>query len=482
MYLSLHHKISISPLPGAASPPASTTIPCPNGLTYYPFQKDGIEFLLNNPRALLADQMRAGKTVQTCGLINTLGPKLQKILIVCPASARLNWIKEMDKWLVSGHSYAYASPSFYPRYTNIVVINYEGLKKYQGILKQERWDLIVADEAHNIKTPGAQRSKNFYSLNAPRVIMLTGTPIPNYPREIFPLVHHLRPTEFPSLKWFLNMFCANSTNGASNLPTLNQLLRSTVMLRRLRSEVMADLPPKIRQIIVLPAAGLGLDLDIKQELELFDSRLPLIQELRAAAKAAKTANDTQTYHDLIHKVRSTQGQVWSELAALRKKLAIKKAPLVIDHLHQCLENEQKVVVFAHHIELQNILHTAFPGVSVVHNGERSFNERERAVVEFKNNPLVKLFIGGMKTAGEGISLAASSLAVFAELDWTPKTVSQCEDRLLLLDKKDQNILVQHLVVEGSLDARIAQKLISKQQVIDDALDNQEEQEIEEWQQ
>jgi SNF2 family DNA or RNA helicase len=147
-------------------------------------------------------------------------------------------------------------------------------------------------------------------------------------------------------------------------------------------------------------------------------------------------------------------------------VALAKLPYVIEHVK---EIEGKVVIFAHHKSVVSKLKEALGNEAVLLVGDTKQSDRQVAVDEFQNNPSIKYFIGSIMAAGVGITLTASSNVVFAELDWVPGNITQAEDRCHRFGTI-KNVLVQHLVLEGSLDSKMAKTLVQKQEVIDKALD------------
>lgn len=468
---------------------SSIEVPAPKGLEYFGYQKAGIEYLLKNEGVLLGDEMGLGKTIQVIGLINHLNDvlkddfdskynRLEKVLIVCPAHLKLNWAKELKTWLCSNLTYGIADGSWFPKHHDIAVINYEILAKHELILQKTRWDLIVADEGHYLKNPNSQRSENFYALNAPRRIIVTGTPISNRPKELFPLISWLRPDRFPKFITFAIRYCGAvkgegdrwNFNGDSNLDELNARLRATLMIRRLKNEVLKDLPDKIRQVIELPAPRAARSL-LASELGAYDEREETLATLRAAIKEAKTANDTAAYDAAVRSFQSVTGQILSSIAKVRKEVALIKAPLVAEHVRTIVDTGQKVVVFAHHHDVIDLIYDSFPKEMVVKlDGRDSAVEKDRSVQRFQNSSDCMVFIGALTAAGTGITLTAASTVVFAELDWVPGNLSQCEDRCHRIGQKN-SVLVQHIVLENSLDFRIANRIVEKQYVIDAAMNN-----------
>jgi hypothetical protein len=160
--------------------------------------------------------------------------------------------------------------------------------------------------------------------------------------------------------------------------------------------------------------------------------------------------------------------LFAEMSKVRHATAVAKLPQVIEYLHTALDDsEDKIVVMAHHHDVVNAIAREFGDLAVVLTGET--NDRQTPVDRFQNDPGCRLFIGSIRAAGVGITLTAASHVVFAELDWTPGNISQAEDRCHRIGQRE-SVLVQHLVLDGSLDARMAKVVVDKQEVIDQALD------------
>ena len=177
----------------------------------YPFQREGIKFAVKHKRCLIADEMGLGKTVQAIGLINELG--CHPVLIVCPASLKLNWKNELERWLHHAegeptHKIGIINGNKWAENTEISIISYDLLKKYRQQIRAHKWGLLVCDESHYIKNEKANRteeilgSKTVEPIQADRVLFLTGTPILNRPSELWTTFRALAPEEFGSFFQF----------------------------------------------------------------------------------------------------------------------------------------------------------------------------------------------------------------------------------------------------------------------------------------
>jgi len=429
--------------------------------------------------------MGLGKTIQALGVINA-DAEIKSILVVCPAGLRLNWKREAEKWLVRPLSVGIVDGGVPD--TDMVIVNYELLKKYRDTLRARPWDLLVADEIHYAKSPKAQRTiellggKNGKSemiapIPAKRRLYLTGTPILNRPIELWPLVKSLG--LFTSWYQYATRYCAGQqtrwgwdVSGASNLEELQDRLRSSIFVRRVKADVLQELPAKRRQIIELPANG--AEKVVKTEAQAWAARQERIAELRAAVEVAKASESESDYKAAVEKLADGMRVAFSEMAQLRHDTARAKVPYVVEHVKDAVEASGRVVVFAHH---KDVVAEIVAGLaeaeiaSVVVTGDMSGAERQASVDAFQAGK-VAAFIGTIMAAGVGITLTAAAHVVFAELDWVPGNISQAEDRCHRIGQRE-SVLIQHLVLEGSLDAEIACRIVAKQEIIDRALDRRE---------
>lgn len=468
---------------------AELEIPAPPGLAYLGYQKVGIKFALECPATLIADEQGLGKTVQVLGLINAR-EDIRRVLVVCPLSVKLNWTSEAKRWLVRPHTiYICRGKPKGDELTQaereghllLAVINYDLLHTWAEPLRQWTWDLVVADEAHYVKDCKSRRSVYLYGgtyrggkvspIPARRKIALTGTPIVNRPVELYPILRWLDPDLFPNFMEYARRYCNAYHNGwgwdfkgASNLEELQQILRTSVMIRRLKSEVLHELPAKLRQVIEIPAEGAL----IKEEARTLAHIKKELKKLKERVKKTKATDDEKAYQEALAALNSARRAAFNEIARLRHESAKAKVPYLLEHLENLLK-EGKVICFAHHRDVLEKIYKRFSECAVMVHGETDPQARQEAVERFQNDPEVKLFIGSITATAEGITLTAASRVVFAELDWRPSKMAQAEDRAHRIGQHS-SVLVQILVLEGSIDARIAKTLVRKMEIIEKALD------------
>jgi SNF2 family DNA or RNA helicase len=461
---------------------ADRALPVPDGLSYLPFQRAGIAFGLDRPAVLIADEMGLGKTIQAIGIVNA-DPSIRRILILCPASLRLNWARELAKWLVAPRTIGIADTKAGLPDTDIVICNYDITAKLASALRAGAWDLLVADECHYLKNATAQRTvavlgrpktkkqEAVAPIPARRQVFLTGTPIPNRPVEGWTIFNALG--VFDHFFSYARRYCDAYQDqwgwhfdGASNLPELQEKLRGSVMVRRLKADVLTELPAKRRQVIELVPNGAAAA--VRAEQAAYAAHEAAIEAARLAVELAKASDDPDDYRAAVARLNDEIQVAFQDMSRHRKEVALAKLPHVIEHLQDAMEDGAKVVAFAHHHEVIDGLLAAFPEAAKL-DGRDPMQARQDAVDRFQAEPSCQLFIGGIQAAGVGLTLTAAAHVVFAELDWVPGNMSQAEDRCHRIGQQE-SVLVQHLVVDGSLDARMAHTLVRKQAVLDAALD------------
>jgi SWI/SNF-related matrix-associated actin-dependent regulator 1 of chromatin subfamily A len=375
---------------------------------------------------LLADEMGAGKTIETIGVIND-NIEVRKVLIICPASLRINWKRELISWLARRNTtigIADAKRGF-PR-ADIVIVNYEILKLFHRNIHAVKWDMLVVDEAHYLKNGQANRTleivgrshgdllKRRPKLEAERALFLTGTPIVNRPFELWPLVHYLAPDEFVDRLDFIAQYCGGKVSGQrrqdigeENLRRLHQKLTNTIMIRRLKKDVLAELPPKIRQVLVLP--GDSAKGAVQKERQEFLRIQKSLSVLRMKAELAKCVTNDEVYRQVVAELRQAEIVTIQQITALRMQTAMAKVPLVVEHAHNILEHVNKLVIFAYHTSVIENLALDFGNAVVVLHGKIDADERQKRVDTFQNDPNCRVLIGAIKASGVGLTMIAAQV-------------------------------------------------------------------------
>ena len=474
----------------------------PDGVTPRPFQKTGIEYAVDNsrPRVIIGDEMGLGKTIQACGVANHMN--VRRALVVCPSGLKINWQREWNRFTTtqialscidSGKDTDIAKNSAgvvvsYNMFTNPVIAK---------LLKAREWDIVILDEAHYLQNRTTKRSveilgtprmtkkqlsagkKEIAPINSAKWVMLSGTPITNRPENFWNLLRFCSPDIFGDWWKFAFRYCGAEktrfgviTSGSSNKEELRDLVRGTCMIRRRKKEVLKELPDKIRQIIEIemPQTPVNFDPVTLQEVNDWSERA---DRMREAMASAKEANDTKGWEDAAESLAECETFLFSKGSKIRKELGLAKCEAAIEMIGDALEQDpaKKIIIGAHHKEVIDTLRKSLEDYGVVVlTGSCNKNQRQHAVDEFQTNPNVRVFIGNIIAAGTGNTLTASSHVMIVEPDWVPSNNEQFEDRAHRIGQKNC-VLVQYIVISGTIDARIIIANAKKRSVIEATLDS-----------
>lgn len=479
------------------------TVAVPDGLTPYPYQRAGIEYASHRDGVLFGDEMGLGKSCQA--ILSAIARDAKEILVICPASLKLNLAHEIVMWSTDS-----PTVTVYDGLKTIEkaagdgrrwhVINFDIVHRKRNMewIHSRRWDCVIIDEAHKLKNPEAKRTQAIFggtmvekkagmkklSWRQPAIaadlrLALTGTPLPNRPVEVFPILKWLAPDVWGNYNEFVQRYCnakvgfggGLDVSGASNLGELNMRMRESCMVRREKAEVLKDLPPKTYKIIEFPPVG-----EMKHHLDRETMTWSLAEESRGKlAEARRKANDNEddeSYKQQCECLQSNISAAFNDMARIRAEIAAAKLPMVVDHLEQSLETSKKIIVFCHHrVLVEGIMEAMAKWKPVKLVGGMNATDKQKSVEQFQNGDS-RLFVGNIQAAGVGITLTASSHVVFAEQSWVPAEMSQACDRAHRIGQKD-NVLVEILVAENSLDAKMMSQVAKKLRVIDQATGNLE---------
>lgn len=454
---------------------------CPDGLELYPFQVHGADWVKTHKRCLIADDMGLGKSPQSLTGLNLTGFK--RLLVLCPASIKINWKREAQRWMLRPVTVDVidGKPTLKTA-ADITVCNYDITTKQTVLdwLLAQEFDCLIIDEAHYLKNPQAKRTKaaKLLAKKPARVIALTGTPIQNRPIDLWPILQMLDPGRWTNWIYYIKRYCDAKqgkfgwdTSGSSNLDELQSILRNTIMIRRLKSDVLKDLPAKIRQVLVLPCPS-DIEAAIADERITFERSQATIDYLKAEAEKAQKTQDQKQFAAVIEQLKSAHEIQFQDMSRVRSRTAFLKAPIVADYINDKLEeSDEPVVIFAHHKAVIEELEKKLGKWGVVKVVGGMSTEQKQAAVDAFQSGRARVFIGNIMAAGVGLTLTKAAWACFAELDWVPGNNAQAEDRIHRITQTRQ-VTIQILVLEGSIDERVARTNIYKQDVITQALDTQ----------
>ena len=422
------------------------------------FQKECVSFIdAKNGRALIADEMGLGKTVEALSWLQ-LHSNLKPVIIVTPSSLKLNWLIETKNWLpypkiqvLSGET-----PNRELR-GNIIIINYDILQFWIKELLKIKAQVLITDECHYFKNNKAIRTKYVLKLGKqiPYFLALSGTPIENRPLEIYNAWKLIDPVNCPPFLSFGKRYCGGiqmDYKGATNIQELNNILTSSIMIRRLKKDVMPELPEKIRSIV-------PMDLDNWTEYKHAEGNfIEFVRKMKGEHAA----------------IKASYAFAFAMIEELKQLTAKGKMKQVISWIEDYLDSGNKLIVFATHTFTIDTIIKAFPDISVQYDGRINEVNRQRNKDAFQNDPNIRLFVGMLdiqgRPAGVGITLTAAHATATVELQWSPGVHDQADDRPHRIGQK-YCVNSYYLLVPGSIEDRIIKVLDKKRQIIDMTVDN-----------
>ena len=433
----------------------------------FPYQSKGVAYALQKKRVIVGDQPGLGKTGQS--IAAAIGANAKCILVICPATLRENWKREWKIWtgkeaMILSDRVKKTWPTFFQvGMVNVFITNYESLKKYfvASIDKEEGkplrlnhikfnttinlFDFVIIDEVHRCKDARTQQAKFVMGITKGKeyVLALTGTPVVNKPIDLVPQLYIIGQLDkFGGYKRFVDRYC-DGYNQASNLKELNFLMHKHCFYRREKTEVLKDLPDKMRNIVRV---------DITNRPDYLKAENNLIQYLRE--------NMNKSEGEISKALR---GETMVLIGILKKISARGKIDMILEHIQEVVEAGEKIVVFAWHKEMVQELKNAIPG-SVTIVGDDSMEARQNAVDNFQNNPKTQVIICNIKSGGVGITLTASSRVCFIELPWHPADCEQCEDRCHRIGQKD-SVQATYFLGHSTIDEYIYQIIEKKRNIV-----------------
>lgn len=426
----------------------------------YDFQKRGVEFLnARDGRALLADEMGLGKTVQALSFISE-NKDLRPVLVVCPSSLKLNWKKEASHWTRGERVVLLDGMKPYSAQADILIINYDILSQWIPTLRRMRVACVIFDEAHYLKNHKAKRTKAAHHVchHVQSVIGLTGTPIINRPVEFYSIISLIEPSLFPSRWKYLQRYCGLKhtrfgwdASGSSHTEELHGKLTDSIMLRRMKADVLKDLPPKTRSVVPIT---LDNDKEYRQAEKDFIGWLK------------------QTSPDEVESASKAEALV--RVGVLKRLCAEGKLKHMVEWIRVLLDSGEKLVAFCTHRDIAKLVHTAFANESVCVHGGVSKATRFEYAEAFQTKKHVRLFVSTMKAGGVGLTLTAASNVCFTELGWSPGDHDQAEDRVHRIGQKAESINVWYLLSENTIETNITKVLDKKRGVLKRVLDGEEQ--------
>ena len=414
-------------------------------------QKVAIEELLKNKKYILADDMGLGKTTST--IIASLETGAKKILIICPASLKINWQREYQ--LYSEKTSYVCEGKNYSEDAEIVIMNYDIIKNFHdskdrknSIILNSKFDLVIIDEAHYIQNVQAQRTKLINDLvrDIDRLWLLTGTPMTSRPINYFNLLSLVDSPVAKNWMAYVVRYCSGyqfkvgprkvwNVMGASNLEELRDRT-STTVLRRLKEDVL-DLPEKIITPVYLRL------------------RSKLYEEVMG---------DYYNWYEKNPEESKNLSIQFTKLTQVRQVIAEEKTQHTIELAENIVEQGKKVIIFCNFTKSLETIVNHFGKSAVRLDGSMSKIQRQDAVDRFQEDEKVKVFVGNIRAAGVGITLTAAEAVIMNDLSFLPSDHSQSEDRAYRYGQKN-NVLVYYPIFDNTIEGIIYDILNTKKRII-----------------
>ena len=415
-----------------------------------PHQKEAIEKLLKNDKFILADDMGLGKT--TSAVIASLESESKKVLIICPASLKINWEREIRNYtdrsvyICEGKKYEEA---------DFIITNYDILKNFHdpkdkenSLILKTNFDLVIIDEAHYVSNAQAQRTKIIMDLtkDIKRLWLLTGTPMTSRPMNYYNILKLIDSPVSQNWMAYAIRYCNGyqfrvgnkkvwNVTGASNLEELRERT-SRQILRRLKTDVL-DLPDKIIT--------------------------PVYLRLKSRLYEGLMGEYYDWYNNRQEESKSLSVQ-FTKLMKVRQVIAEEKIATTIELAENIIEQGKKVIIFSNFTEPLKKIHEHFGKKSVYLDGSTSKPARQDAVDKFQESDKIQVFCGNMKAAGVGLTLTAAEAVIMNDLSFVPADHAQAEDRAYRYGQKN-NVSVFYPLFENTIEGVIYDILSHKKQII-----------------
>lgn len=454
-------------------------IRCPADQELEPFQRAGVEFAMARDNCLIGDQPGLGKTMQAICVANEM--RARKVLCVVPASIRLQWMKRIREWTTMPWGYVIhpilsSRNGVHPN-AHWTIVSYE-LAAHESIgaaLAELEFDLLILDEAHYLKTPETRRTRAIFgggtdrtfdplSTRARKIVALTGTPLPNRPREAYTLARHL---DWSSIDW-----ASEASFRARFNPSAERETKTGKVFIDERAGRKSELYNRLRATFMVRREKHGPNGVLKQ------LKLPIYDLVYAENSGpVKKALEAERMLDINpNDLAGANMAIIGQVSVVRRLMGIALAPQVADYVDMLiLGGEEKLVVFAWHIEVLTILEKRFQKHGVLRvDGSTSAKAKEHRVTEFQTNPEVKIIIGNILSMGVGTDglQHVCNHAIIAEPDWVPGNNQQAFDRLDRGGQKRQ-VLGDIFVAAGSFAEKILATALRKGKVIHNILDERQ---------
>ena len=430
------------------------------------YQKYGYKWLKyltdNNLGACLADDMGLGKTLQAIALLSKVHEeKKKKSMVIMPKSLIYNWENEIKRFspkLKVGIYYGINRDFSSLKKVDIILTTYGTIRNDIESLLKQKFDLLILDESQNIKNINSQTTKAVLLLNAKKRVALSGTPIENNLLELYSLFRFLNPEMFGSVQEFTNDYIV-PIQKYSDTSTIEELRKKIYpfLLRRVKKEVLADLPDKIEKLVYV---------------DMNDKHRRFYEERR------------KYYYSLLEKNTSSQGnfdkffvlQAINELRHIvsspeleNKKIISSKKEVLIENVIEAIENNHKVLVFVNYLSsIESICDSLKENKIKYLKMTGQTKDRQNLVDKFQNDSRYKVFVMTLKTGGVGLNLVSADTIFIYDPWWNTTVENQAIDRAYRLGQ-DKTVFAYKMIMRNTIEEKILKLQEIKNKLLDDLI-------------
>ncbi|XP_054007521.1 SWI/SNF-related matrix-associated actin-dependent regulator of chromatin subfamily A-like protein 1 [Hylaeus anthracinus] len=422
-----------------------------------PFQREGICYgISKGGRCMIADDMGLGKTIQALGIAHYYRENWP-LLIVVPSSVRYQWADAIYTFLPSIPAHYilhFTSSKDFCSDSRIVITSYDLLVRAVDTFEHRSFGFVILDESHALKSFKTSRYKAAQRVisQARHVVLLTGTPALSRPIELYTQINLIMP-KFMKYEEYGIRYCAGEKSsfgwdftGSSNMQELQLLLKHTCLIRRLKSDVMNELPTKTREVVMLDPdlikVGSAEMVEMSQKME------------------RKVLTGIERHTALL--------QYYNESGIAKQKA-------ICDYISKLLKDKHKFLVFAHHQSVLDAICNLIQSMNIKYiriDGKTNPECRKFQVDKFQDCDDYLVAVLSITAANSGITLTAAQLVVFAELFWNPGVLCQAEDRVHRIGQ-NENVVIRYLVAKQTVDDYLWPLIQKKMNVLNEAGLNQD---------
>ncbi|MEM6261012.1 MAG: DEAD/DEAH box helicase [Bacteroidota bacterium] len=444
--------------------------------TLYPYQKKGVEFAAYKSGVIIADEMGLGKTLQAIAtaLVKKDAFGFTKTLIVCPASLKDQWKKEIEKFTTESAVVVSGRPDerekiYRESDAYFFIINYETILRDKNVLNQMELDFIILDEAQRIKNYETITARSVKALHKKHALVITGTPIENRLVDLFSIMDFIDPYFLTPLWEFSQKHCyfdkekKNKITGYFNLQELKERLKP-ILLRRTKREVIDDLP-NVTQIDVPVAMH-------------FDQAMMHTGYAKGVAQIIRkkflTPYDFNKLMMLLNKMRMVCDSTFLVDGETNISPKLDELKHILEEKLDIVQSDRKAIIFSEWTRMNGLIGQLLRKIGVTYvelNGKVPIPKRQALVDKFYHDPECKVFVS-TEAGGAGLNLQAADTVINFELPWNPAKKNQRIGRIDRLGQEADQLTVINLITPNSIEMRIATGLMLKQNLFENVLNKE----------